>query len=291
MTSTRRDFIKNTGIAIGSVAIINPIMHAEAFAPENYQTNLTESLGFQVWPVREKLTADMEGTLKVMAKMGFKEVEMCSPFSFAEWGFAPLTKFSGTELRKMIEAAGLACTSCHYDINELHDHFKDRMEWTHQMGIKQIIITGFWLPEEKSSADDYRRVADELNAIGEKTKAEGIQMGYHNHDQEFQKLGEELIYDILMDQFDPELVKMQFQVAVIRLGYRASDYFQKYPSRFISAHLSDWSAREGKQVPVGQGDIDWKEFIKSAAIGGVKNLIVEVPENMFEPSASFLLSL
>lgn len=290
MTFSRRNFIKNTGITVGSIVMIHPILHAKAFAPENNQTSLTESLGFQVWPIREKLTADMEGTLKAMAKMGYRDVEMCSPFGFAEWGFEPLTKFSGTELIKMIADAGLTCTSCHYDINELHDHFKDRMEWTHQMGIEQMIITGFWLSEERSSADDYRRAADELNGIGEKTLAEGIQVGYHNHDHEFQKLGEELIYDILMAQFDPELVKMQFHVAVIKLGYKAEDFFKKYPGRYISAHLSDWLTREGKQVPVGQGDIDWKAFFKAAEIGGVKNVFVEVPPDMLEPSAHYLLN-
>lgn len=257
---------------------------------EGDHTKLTESLGFQVWPIREQLTSDIEGTLQAMAKMGYKEVEMCSPIGFAEWGFESLTKFSGTKLRRLIEDAGLTCTSCHYDIDELKDHFKDRMEWTHQMGIEQMIITGFWLPEERSSADDYRRAADELNAIGEKTRVEGIQVGYHNHDHEFQKLGEELIYDILMAQFDPELVKMQFHVAVIKLGYKAADYFRKYPGRYISAHLSDWSTEQEKEVPAGQGDVDWKAFFKAAEIGGVKNIFVEVPPDMFEPSARFLLN-
>ncbi len=43
-------------------------------------------------------------------------------------------------------------------------------------------------------------------------------MGYHNHDNEFEKIGDVLIYDEIMKRFDPEMVKMQFQVAVIRMG-------------------------------------------------------------------------
>ena len=91
----------------------------------------------------------------------------------------------------------------------------------------------------RGSLDDYRKAADELNEIGEKTKAAGLQMGFHNHHMEFEKRDGKLIYDVLMDEFDPDLVKMQFQVAVISIGYKAADYFRKYPGRFISAHLSD----------------------------------------------------
>ena len=88
---------------------------------------------------------------------------------------------------------------------------------------------------------------------------------------EFEKRGDELIYDVLLDQFDPDLVKMQFQVAVVNIGYNAADYFRKYPGRFISAHLSDWSKDKEEQVPIGQGVVDWQDFFKAAKIGGVKN--------------------
>lgn len=291
MATSRRKFIKTTGMALGTAALINSLLSGRMLVSQSDPTSLTESLGFQVWPIRNELAADIEGTLKTMAEMGFKEVEMCSPLSFAEWGFEPLNKFSGTELRKRIEDSGLTCTSCHYEFNELRDHFNERMEWTLQMGLKQMILTGFWLPEDNSSLDDYRNGADELNKIGEKTKAEGIQIGYHNHDIEFQKLEDKLIYDVLLDQFNPELVKMQFHVSVIKMSYKAADYFKKYPGRFISAHLSDWSVQQGEQVPVGQGDIDWNEFFTAAEIGGVKNVFVEVPPEMYEPSARFLLNL
>jgi sugar phosphate isomerase/epimerase len=290
MTISRRSFIKKTGLAIGSAAFLNSFSNIGSFSSKGVKTKLTKSFGFQVWHIREELAEDTEATLKAMAKLGYKEVEMCSPLSYAEWGLEPLNKFSGMELRKMIEDSGLTCTSCHYDINELRDSFNDRMEWTQQMDLKQMILAQFSFANDKLSMDDFRKAADELNMMGEKTKAEGIQVGYHNHDHEFQKLGKELIYDILMAQFDPELVKMQFHVAVIKLGYKAADYFKKYPGRYISAHVSGWSAEQEKKVPVGQGDVDWKEFFKAAEIGGVKNIFVEVPPDMFEPSARFLLN-
>jgi sugar phosphate isomerase/epimerase len=93
-----------------------------------------------------------------------------------------------------------------------------------------------------------------------------------------------------MSRFDPDLVKLQFQTEVINLGYKASTYFTRYPGRFISAHLSDWTA-DKKQVPVGKGIIDWKEFFATAKTGGVKNFFVEMDFATFKDSASYIKAL
>ena len=116
-------------------------------------------------------------------------------------------------------------------------------------------------------------------------------MGFHNHNMEFEKIDGKLIYDTLMEQFDPELVKMQFQVAVISIGYKAADYFKKYPGRFISAHLADWSPTDKKNVTLGKGVVDWKEFFASIKTGGVKNIFVEMDLNTFKDSSDYLHSL
>ena len=57
---------------------------------------------------------------------------------------------------------------------------------------------------------------------------------------------------------------MQFQVAVISMGYKAADYFKKFPGRFISAHLADWSPQKNNNVAIGKGIVNWKEFFASA---------------------------
>jgi hypothetical protein len=107
---------------------------------------------------------------------------------------------------------------------------------------------------------------------------------------EFATLDNQLIYDALMNRFNPDLVKMQFQTQVITLGYKASTYFNKYPGRFISSHLSDWTA-DKKEVPIGQGIIDWKEFFAAAKIGGVKYFYVEMKFETMAPSAAYLKQL
>jgi sugar phosphate isomerase/epimerase len=153
-----------------------------------------------------------------------------------------------------------------------------------------MILSSFGLGKN-ATISDWLKAADELNVMGEKSKKAGVKMGFHNHHMEFEKIGDTLIYDALMNQLDPELVKMQFQVAVISIGYKASDYFTKYPGRFISAHLADWSESEKKNVTLGNGIVDWKEFFASLDTGGVKNIFVEMDENTFRGSAEYINSL
>jgi sugar phosphate isomerase/epimerase len=157
------------------------------------------------------------------------------------------------------------------------------------MGLTQMICSTFWLPAT-STIKDYQASADKLNKAAERIKSAGMQAGFHNHDFEFHTLEGQLIYDALMHEFDPSLVKMQFQTEVINLGYKAADYFKKYPGRFISSHLSDWTA-DKKEVPIGQGVIDWKEFFTASKIGGVQNIFVEMSPSTFKDSAIYLKGL
>jgi sugar phosphate isomerase/epimerase len=286
MKTTRRDFLIKSSLALGSASLFSPLSFGYALKNKNE----AGSFGFQVWTIRKKLVEDFPGTLKMMADLGYKEVEMCSPLGYSIAGFKPLNEMSGAEMRKIIEDAGLKCTSSHFTMGELRKSLDDRIEWTMQMGFKQIILSSFGLRKD-ATVDDFRKAADELNKIGEKTKEAGIQAGFHNHHGEFEKRGNELIYDALLDELDPDLVKMQFQVAVVNIGYNAADYFRKYPGRFISAHLTDWSEQEEKTVPVGQGIIDWKDFFEAAQTSGVENVFVEQDPDMFEKSAEFLISL
>ncbi|MBK6282842.1 MAG: sugar phosphate isomerase/epimerase [Draconibacterium sp.] len=283
MKTTRRNFIKTTGTAIGATALMTQM----PFGLVSCAAPTPKEFGFQVWTIKDELIADFPGTLKKMAGLGYKQVEMCSPLGYTSSGFGPLNEMSGTEMKKIIDDSGLTCISSHYGMGELRESLDNRIEWATQLGMKQMICSSFWLPEG-ASVDEYRKAAEELNEIGKKTKAAGIQMGFHNHHMEFEKRGDELIYDVLMDELDPDLVKMQFQVAVISAGYKASDYFRKYPGRFISAHLADWSAEKETQVPIGQGDVDWKDFYEAAKIGGVQNYFVEMDPETFGPSVEFL---
>ena len=278
----RRRFISNTTLA-ATAAFSLP---QQLLAAARYKDI---PLGFQSWPIKDRLAKDFPGTLQTMAGMGYKLIELCSPAGYKTIGFGFLAGMPAADIRHTIESAGLHCPSCHFGFPELTDHIDESIAFAQAMGLSQMICSTFWL-SKTAHLSDYQAAADKLNKAAEKIKAAGMQTGFHNHEFEFQTLDGSLIYDALMARFDPNLVKMQFQTEVINLGYKASTYFEKYPGRFISSHLSDWTA-DKKEVPIGQGVINWKEFFKAAKTGGVKNYFVEMNFDTFSDSAKYIKAL
>ena len=282
----RRSFLTTTTKAAGAAIALSQLpkqLFAAAAANDM-------PIGFQSWTVKDKLSADFPGTLKMMADMGYKMIEMCSPKGYATIGFGAFTKMNTADIKKTINDAGLTCPSCHFGSAEFApDKIDETIQFAKDIGLTQMICSTFWLPKT-ATLKDYLDAADKLNVAAAKIKSAGIQAGFHNHEFEFAQLEGQLIYDALMSKFDPDLVKMQFQTEVINLGYKAADYFKKYPGRFISSHLSDWTT-DKKEVPVGQGVIDWNEFFAAAKTGGVKNFFVEMDMDKFKDSAAYIHSM
>lgn len=246
-------------------------------------------IGFQVYPVRQQIEKDFPGTLKEFAAVGYRACEMCSPRGYSDFGSLAGTKAS--EIRRIIQDAGLLCESSHFTFQELKKDLPGSLAYAKELGLKQVIISSLGLPREGATMDAWRGAAAESNKMGVEAQKAGLQLGFHNHAMEFEKIDGALIYDELMKTFDPKLVKMQFQVSVISQGYKAADFFKKHPGRFISIHLQDWIPDQRGSVAIGKGKVDWKELFTAAKTGGVKNYFVEVSPEAIKESYPFLHDL
>jgi sugar phosphate isomerase/epimerase len=281
---SRREFLGKSAIgmaAAGGFAGGSPWLQANP---------LGLPIGFQIYPVREQSVKDFAGTMREFASVGYQAIELVSFPGYVSSGFGPLAKMKASEVRQILKAAGLRCESCHYGSEELKKNLEERIRFAKELGLKYMILSSFGLSRE-ASLDDWKRAADDLNKVGAETRKAGIQLGFHNHNFEFKELGGILIYDELMKRFDPKLIKMQFQCAVVSIGYDPATYLSKYPGRFCSLHLADWAPTEKKMVPVGQGAIDWKKLFAAAKAGGVKNYYVEMNMDLMKASGPYLQNL
>ena len=277
----RRKFIQQGTFAAGAAIATSQIpkqLFAGAAAADI-------PVGFQSWILRDDIGKNFAGMLKMMSDQGYKLVEMCSPKGYGG-GFAPLADMKPAEMKKIISDNGLTCPSCHFGFGELKDDLDSRIEWSKELGLSHMVCSSMGLPKD-ATIDDWQKAAEQLNKSGEKIKAAGLQAGFHNHATEFAKIGNELIYDRLLKTFDANLVKLQFQTEVINLGYKAATYFNMYPGRFISAHLSDWTA-DKQQAAIGKGVIDWKEFFAAGKKAGVEHYYVEMDADKFKDSIAYI---
>lgn len=270
----RRSFLGNAASGLAASGLITSIP-ATVLAMAK-KKGIDMPLGFQSYVFREEISQKPQETMSRLAGYGYKNVEWCSPKGY-QGPFTPLVKYSGTELKKITNDSGLETTSCHFTWKEIMDDasLSERIEFAHQLGLKCMVCSGGL---GAKTEDEVKKRCEQMNHYGEMVTKAGMVAGYHNHNGEFdEKFGTRPQYDVMLDHLDPSMVKMQFQVAAITSGYKAQDYFRKFPGRFISAHLQDYSPTDNKkEVVMGTGIVDWKDFFAAAKVGGLKYIFVEM---------------
>jgi sugar phosphate isomerase/epimerase len=247
-------------------------------------------IGCQTYPVRNMIAKDFPGTIKVLADTGFQTIELCSPVGYADSGFGGLAKYKGAELRRILGDAGVKCESSHFDIGELRKDMAGRIAWAKDLGLTQMMVPSLDGPRSPTM-DDVKRAAEEYNKMGEQSAKAGIRQGLHNEGFELTTVDGKRTYDLLIELLDPRFVNFQFQVSTISKGYDAAEYFMKYPGRFISMHVQDWSAATKKTMAVGQGTLDWTKIFTAAKTGGLKNYFVEMNLDLMKASVPYLRNL
>jgi sugar phosphate isomerase/epimerase len=89
--------------------------------------------------------------------------------------------------------------------------------------------------------DDVLRKAEAFNAVGERCRTAGMEFLYHNHYQEFQTFGRETVYELLMNNTDPALVKIELDTYwTMRAGQDPAALLKKFGKRVRLVHQKDF---------------------------------------------------
>ena len=283
---TRRDFLKTSAAGISAAGVL-------ALAAKEAGANpLGLPMGCQTYPVRMSIQQDFPGTLKTLSDAGFTQIELCSPFGYQQ--FAAVGNYKGAELRKILSDNGVGCISCHFGIKELRESLPDRIAWAKDVGLTQMMVPLLNGPKNPTM-DDVKVATDELNKIAAEVAKAGIQQGLHNENWLGGVMadGTTKVYDAAVSLLDPTLVKFQYQVSQIQLGFDPVTYLNKYPGRFISLHCQGWDATNKKQVAIGGPDdsLDWKAIFAAAKKGGIKKFFVEMDLDSMKASVPYLKTL
>lgn len=137
--------------------------------------HVSPQLSVQLYTVRDAFADDAAGTLDRLAAAGLRNVE---PYDFVG---------RAAELRAQFDAAGVAAPSGHAHFLSPDDElwqFERLLDEAQALGMEFVIepsvATALW-----ASRDDVARTAERLNGLVDAAEARGIQLGYHNHSQEF----------------------------------------------------------------------------------------------------------
>jgi sugar phosphate isomerase/epimerase len=235
-------------------------------------------IGVQLYTLRSLMSTDVPGTLAAVAEAGFAEVETA--------GLAGLTP---TRFGAALKDAGLQAPSAHVPLDAIESNPDELLELAEVLGHDYLVLP--WLTEQqRSSLDQFRHIADVLNAFGEQCAGAGVQLAYHNHDFEFVAIDGRQPFDLLLERCDPELVKFEMDLFwAATAGVDASAYFRASPGRYPLCHVKDRTAA-GEMVAVGDGDIDFVDHFRAGVTGGLQHYFVE-HDNPADPLASISRSI
>lgn len=258
---TRRDFLKTT--AAGTVALMAGSVVSLRAARKDIP------IGVQLWSVRQTAAADLPGTLAGIKKIGYDGVELAGYYDK-----------EAKELRKLLDDNGLQALGTHLHLNDFtDDKIEATIEYAQVLGIKFLGIASM----QASTIDDWTKAVDTFNAIAEKLKPHGMEIGFHNHDytREFEPIDGVVPLELFFSKTSKD-VFMQLDIGHCIKVANPLVWLNKFPGRARSVHVKDWNP-ETKSNIVGEGDVKWPEVLEACeTVAGTEVYIIEEESNSFK---------
>lgn len=268
----RRTFIERSALAAGGLAFASLSSCGKTAA------TVSKPIGIQLYTVKELFEKDVFGTLKLVADTGFKEVEAYGYDSGKIFGV------SYADFAAEVKRLGMKVISGHYGTGQSTpdktgtpaNGWEQTVNDAKAAGQEYTTIA--WLDgSEYNSLDALKRTCEIMNKAGEISKQYGMRMAYHNHSFEFQKVEEQVVYDVMLKELDPSLVAMEMDIYwVVYGGQDPLTYFKNHPGRFELWHVKDMDKTDrSKNSDVGSGSIDFKPIFAAAGQSGMKHFFLE----------------
>ena len=247
-------------------------------------------LGVQLWSVRDHLQHAPERTAEMLAKMGYQSAECfdlvlldtIKPV-FDQVGIALTSSFlfwphitQNTEVAKRINYPWIP--SAWGIQHEVDLALKNHVD---------TLVFGYFTPSERTVLDDFKHLADKLNHAGDVCRSQGVNLLYHNHGFEFEKMDGVVPYDILVARTEPTLVNFELDAFWSEMaGFKGVDIMQRYPQRVKQLHLKsgvfkdkaffDDQALEHEAFKnLRDGELSMQALLKAAKALGITRMFVE----------------
>lgn len=220
-------------------------------------------IALQMYTLRDDAMKDLAGTFKAVAEIGYQAVELVG-----------VPGLKATELRAMLDANGLRTDGMHVGLDRLNGDLAGVVADLQTLGGAYVICP--WLPPAmRGGADDYRRLAEQLNAFGKVCAEGGLRFAFHNHDFEFAKFGETTGMHIMLAETDPALVSFELDVYwAAYAGFDPVATITEFGSRAPLIHLKDL-ADDRFFAEVGHGTLDIPGILAAADAAGAEWFVVE----------------
>jgi sugar phosphate isomerase/epimerase len=226
-----------------------------------------DRVSFQLYSARKFPPLDSQ--LALLAKLGFQNVEP----------YGGLFQ-NPEELKAALKEHKLVAPTAHIGIERLRSDVAGAAKIAKDFGIKEFIVPAVPTEERTNSAEGWTKLGEELDGYQKALAEGGIDLSWHNHSFEFDRLPDGTYPLDHIFGAAPEL-HWQADIGWIEwAGEDAARWIDKYADRVTALHIKDLApkgenADEDGQADVGHGVLDWKKLMPAIKAPGVRYLVIE----------------
>ena len=223
----RREFLRTS--LIGTAVATVPALSEKAFGKPLPQSTpgTAYRIGYQLYGIRQLLSADPDNTMKTVSDCGVEGVE-----------YSGMTQTPAITFRLLQNKYNMVCCGIHYGLLEYEQTGVDpKMEYCYVLGTEDIAC--HWLDNiHRGSLENYLNHAKTFNGIARAFKKNGFNFYYHNHAYEFTEVfNGKYAMDVMLENSDPALMSMEFHFSGLPEELNIIKYIEKLGGRLTKLHF------------------------------------------------------
>ncbi len=279
---SRRGFFSSAAAGLAIAPLLQAATHP-----------FTHPLGVQLYTVRSLLPEHDEPTIKAIAEIGYKEVEVIH---------GDLAR-----LAPLLKQYNLKPVSCHFETAMITGNWPNNkapanatweaaIDDAKKFGVEYMVMP-YLPPAERGDLNSFKALTEKMNKAARQTHAAGLQFCYHNHAFEFKGEPGQRPIDVMLKNLDAKTVAFEMDVFWVSVaGNDPVALMKQLKGRVPLLHLKDKkkdtaigyveSVSHDTFKEVGHGSLDFPAILHAAPVDGVKHYFVEQDYTPGDPVAS-----
>lgn len=222
----------------------------------------------QLYSVRDQLGGNPAEGLRRVREAGYQHVELAGYYDLPP-----------RQLKELLDTCGLNPISMHTGYDRVIGETEQVIKEARILGVFHVVVP--WLGVETCpDRDAWLEAANNMNDVGASLLKEGLSLSYHNHAHEFERIGEELIFDLIFGNSDPENLQSELDLCWAAVGNTdVPGLLYRYEGRVPLVHVKDYRIGEDDGLvtftELGKGIMDLDAVLPAALNAGASWFIVE----------------
>lgn len=225
-------------------------------------------IGAQLYTIREYIQTPqtIEESLKKIAIIGYKTIQVSA-----------IGEIEPKALRDIAKNYDLKIVVTHTNPDKVLNDI-DTVINDHTLFDCKYVGLGSMPTKYRGSIEGLRQFIKEYTVVAKKLKDHGMKLQYHNHAFEYEKFDESVVFDVLVNETDPQLWGFILDTYWVQFaGRNPARQIEDLSGRIDVCHFKDMKIVDNKQqmAAVFEGNIYFDEVLAACKKTNVAHAMVE----------------